>query len=75
MAGEGIRCHCQWHHYLSVSACTGRQFPIQDDVQERTNFHLMDFICTDFPDQTFDAVVAIESVCYAKDKNDFLREA
>lgn len=54
---------------------SARQFAEQDNLNERTAFHQMDYTCTDFQDDAFDAVVAIESVCYAKDKGalfDFL---
>ncbi|WP_262804640.1 methyltransferase domain-containing protein [Enterobacter bugandensis] len=64
----------------SITVCaeqveSARQFAEQDNLNERTAFHQMDYTCTDFPDDAFDAVVAIESVCYAKDKDAFLREA
>jgi tocopherol O-methyltransferase len=42
---------------------------------DRVDFRLADFTRTDFPDSCFDVVWAIESVCHARDKSDFLREA
>lgn len=40
-----------------------------------TAFIVADYTKTPFPENSFDLVWAIESVCHAKDKNDFLREA
>lgn len=44
-------------------------------VADKTEFFIRDFRKTDFPDATFDVVWAIESVDYAEDKRDFLKEA
>ena len=44
-------------------------------VSHLTEFYIKDFLQTGFPDNAFDVVWAIESVCYADDKKDFLMEA
>lgn len=44
-------------------------------VADSTSFELRDFCDTGLPDASFDKVYAIESMCYAPDKGDFLREA
>jgi len=44
-------------------------------VQNRAAFHLQDFLHTNFPNDYFDIIWAIESVCHAKDKKEFLAEA
>lgn len=41
----------------------------------KLEFHFMDYAHTEFPDKSFDKIYAIESVCYAKNKHDFIREA
>lgn len=38
-------------------------------------FSVQDFTDTSFPDETFDVVFGIESVCHANEKRDFLQEA
>lgn len=48
---------------------------IRRGVRDRVDFQVMDFCATSFPDQSFDVVWGIESVCHALDKRDFLREA
>ncbi len=44
-------------------------------VSELTNFSSQNYLQTGFSDESFDVVWGLESVCYAVDKADFLREA
>ncbi len=44
-------------------------------VDNLTEFDRRNYLSTDFPDNSFDVVWAIESVCYAFEKKDFLKEA
>ncbi len=48
---------------------------IKIGVFDKTNFKTVDFVKTGLPDNSFDVVWAIESVCYANDKKDFIQEA
>lgn len=43
-------------------------------VESKTEFLRRDFLSTGFPDSSFDIVWAIESVCYAEHKRDFLSD-
>jgi len=43
-------------------------------LENQTEFYLQDFIKTDFLNESFDVVWAIESACYALDKSAFLKE-
>lgn len=56
-----------------VATCTdnARRMGVSDKVR----FSQQNYLSTSFPDNTFDVVWAIESVCYAWDKADFTREA
>lgn len=45
------------------------------NVEKLVDFKLRDFCDTKFPSESFDKIYAIESVCHAVDKADFLREA
>jgi cyclopropane fatty-acyl-phospholipid synthase-like methyltransferase len=45
------------------------------NLSNRVRFSVGNFTCTHFPDGYFDVVWAIESVCHASEKSDFLREA
>ncbi len=44
-------------------------------VDNKAEFRVMDYAQTDFPDNTFDIVWGCESICYAHDKEKFIREA
>lgn len=44
-------------------------------VGDKTEFLVRDYCNTGFPNSTFDLVWAIESVCHAEDKSNFLKEA
>ncbi len=44
-------------------------------VADQTEFRVMDYCATDFPDGSFDVVWAVESVCHAEKKEDFIHEA
>ena len=48
---------------------------LETGLQNQVHFHLMDYTNTSFAANSFDAVVAIESSCYAADKKKFLEEA
>ncbi len=44
------------------------------NVHEITRFYCMDFMKTNFPNNTFDVVFGIESICYSYPKIKFLKE-
>ncbi|MBF6169870.1 methyltransferase domain-containing protein [Nocardia blacklockiae] len=52
-----------------------RGYAAERSLSQRVEFRSADYSDTGFPDDSFDVVWAQESVCYARDKGDFLREA
>ncbi len=44
-------------------------------VEGLVQFEVMNYAATSFPDQSFDVVWGCESICYADDKNAFVKEA
>lgn len=44
-------------------------------VEEAVDFKIMNYCATDFPDASFDVVWGCESICYADNKEQFIREA
>jgi len=44
-------------------------------VEHLTGFKIMNYCATEFPDRSFDVVWGCESICYADDKEQFIREA
>jgi ubiquinone/menaquinone biosynthesis C-methylase UbiE len=47
----------------------------QKGTGEWVNFQTMNYCATSFPDESFDVVWGCESICYAEDKQKFVREA
>lgn len=52
-----------------------KKLSLKNGVDNLVSFSNRDFLNTDFDDKSFDVVWAIESVCHAEDKKDFLKEA
>ena len=52
-----------------------RKVAEENGVSSKTEFQLKDFVNTGFPDNLFDVVWAIESVCHITDKKKILQEA
>src|SRR5829696_6295896 len=53
----------------------GRGYARRRNVADLVTFELQDMTRTNFPDESFDVVWAIESVCHVPDKREFLAEA
>ena len=47
----------------------------QKEIEKLVDFKVMDFCATKFPDASFDVVWGCESICYAEDKQQFVKEA
>jgi cyclopropane fatty-acyl-phospholipid synthase-like methyltransferase len=56
-----------------VATCTANAKKM--GVENLSSFQKQNYLNTTFPDNTFDIVWGVESVCYAFDKADFLKEA
>lgn len=52
-----------------------RSYAAQRGLSDRVRFEQADFTATPFPDESFDVVWAVESLCHAPDKAAFYREA
>jgi cyclopropane fatty-acyl-phospholipid synthase-like methyltransferase len=48
---------------------------INNGISGKATFEINNYSSTNYPDESFDVVWAIESVCHAAEKADFLREA
>jgi tocopherol O-methyltransferase len=53
----------------------GRRYARRRNVADLVTFELQDMTRTNLPDESFDVVWAIESVCHVPDKREFLAEA
>ena len=47
----------------------------QKGVEQLVDFKIMNYCATDFPDASFDVVWGCESICYAGNKEQFIKEA
>ncbi|MCF7970234.1 MAG: methyltransferase domain-containing protein, partial [Methylococcaceae bacterium] len=65
---KAITISAKQAHYASLHAK-------RHGVAELVEFDVSDFCNTPYPDESFDVVWGLESVCHALDKGDFLREA
>jgi len=67
-------------HVTGITICP-RQIPVayanakKDGVAHLAEFYEMDYEKTAFKKGSFDVVWGLESICYAKNKGDFIREA
>lgn len=48
---------------------------LESGVEDLVDFKVMDYCATTFPDESFDVVWGCESICYADDKEKFIKEA
>lgn len=46
----------------------------REGIEDKTDFRLIDYSHTDFPDNSFDRIYAVESLCHAKDLSKTLSE-
>lgn len=85
-AGCGIGGSCIWLARNIGAQMTGinitayqlakaRKLATKQGLKDRILFEEMSFLDTRFEDNTFDVVWGMESVCYAEDKSEFLKEA
>ena len=70
-----LGCQVEGITLSEKQVATCRENAAKFHLQDRIHFSQQNYLATSFPDNTFDVVWAIESVCYAWDKKDFTREA
>jgi tocopherol O-methyltransferase len=85
-AGCGVGGSSLWIHRVHGADVVGislsdhqidkaRAFASQRGASDHVKFEVRDYLDTGFPDASFDVVWGLESICYAPDKADFIREA
>lgn len=73
--GEKIGCNVTGISISAKQVETATKLADERGLSELVNFQVMDYCNTSFPDESFDVVWAIESVCHAHDKKLFIKEA
>lgn len=72
---ENIGCKVQGVTITPSQIVKANQSVRNKNLTDKLTFTQQDFLHTNFPNETFDIVWAIESVCHAENKNDFIKEA
>lgn len=52
-----------------------KELAAEKGVGDKVNFEVMNYCATNFPAESFDVVWGCESICYADDKEQFIKEA
>lgn len=60
---------------LEKQVSQAEKYAHRSGVSSKAQFEVMDYSHTNYPDETFDVIWAIESICHAPDKKLFLKEA
>ncbi len=72
---QNIGCQSVGISLSERQIASARRIAAERGVSEHTHFEAQDFTKTNFKSESFDVVWAIESVCHANQKADFLGEA
>lgn len=70
-----IGCRVTGITIIAKQVKKARKYAIKNKVENLVNFQKRDYTKTNFPKNTFSVVWAIESVCHAKNKKEFAKEA
>ena len=68
-------CHVTGITLSEEQAEQGRKHAVDRKLDHLVSFSVMDYCATTFPDSSFDVVWGCESICYAADKEKFVRES
>jgi tocopherol O-methyltransferase len=52
-----------------------KELALKNKVEDKVKFEIMNYCITDFAGESFDVVWGCESICYADDKEQFIKEA
>lgn len=72
---KNIGCECVGINLSEKQLRQAKNFARKEGVGNRVKFERGNFLKTDFPDEYFSLIWAVESVCHAEDKRAFFREA
>lgn len=73
--GKNIGCKVTGISLSAKQVATANALAQKENVNHLVKFEQNDFTSTNYPDGSFDVIWAIESVCHATDKSQFLKEA
>jgi ubiquinone/menaquinone biosynthesis C-methylase UbiE len=73
--GEKIGCNVTGISLSERQIIKARELAIEKKVEDKVDFRVMNYCATNFPNESFDIVWGCESICYADDKEQFIKEA
>jgi ubiquinone/menaquinone biosynthesis C-methylase UbiE len=72
---ENIGCDITGISLSERQVNQAKELAIEKKVEDKVEFKVMNYCATNFPDESFDIVWGCESICYADDKEQFIKEA
>ena len=72
---ERLGCHVTGISLSEKQINKAKELAREKKVEDKIEFEVMDYCSTSFPDKSFDVVWGCESICYAEDKGQFIKEA
>jgi len=72
---ENIGCSVTGISLSEKQVNKAKELAIEKKVDAKAEFKVMNYCATNFPDESFDIVWGCESICYADDKEQFIKEA
>ena len=72
---EKIGCNVTGISLSERQVIKARELALEKKVEDKVEFKVMNYCATNFQDESFDIVWGCESICYADDKEQFIKEA
>ena len=73
--GEKMGCNVTGISLSERQINKAKELAIEKKVEDKVDFRVMNYCATNFPNESFDIVWGCESICYADDKEQFIKEA
>ncbi|HEY5773788.1 MAG TPA: methyltransferase domain-containing protein [Chitinophagaceae bacterium] len=73
--GEKMGCNVAGISLSERQINKAKELAIEKKVEDKVDFRVMNYCATNFPNESFDIVWGCESICYADDKEQFIKEA
>jgi ubiquinone/menaquinone biosynthesis C-methylase UbiE len=72
---EKIGCNVTGISLSEKQVNKAKELAVNKNVETKVDFKVMNYCATSFPDESFDILWGCESICYADDKELFIKEA
>jgi len=73
--GEKLGCNVTGISLSERQINKAKELATEKKVEDKVDFRVMNYCATNFPNESFDIVWGCESICYADDKEQFIKEA